>query len=278
MPPSIASKITHHTLWQAVTGTLPPLALPAAIVSPPRPWTVRDGRRRSLYRISRLETDGHLFVGQALRNGAQAVLCEERGLDQAAEAAPSSWTAATTGADADPRPDVWRDAMHRLSRWQAARLHRRRHHIRTAGRWRLPARPPCQPDLRVVGITGSVGKTSTKELTAPSSPNAGERSTTRATSTATGPAAHTLGTRPIYEYAVLEMAMYDVGEIATLCRLARPESASSQTSAQSTSAAWAQSSASPRPRRSSSVPCPTPTRRHRHPQLGRRARPPYGTR
>jgi UDP-N-acetylmuramoyl-tripeptide--D-alanyl-D-alanine ligase len=76
---------------------------------------------------------------------------------------------------------------------------------------------------RVVGITGSVGKTSSKELIhsvlsrryrALKSP--GNRNSV------VGLPPVLLDLRPFHQYAVLEMGMYTTGEIARLCELARP--------------------------------------------------------
>ena len=82
----------------------------------------------------------------------------------------------------------------------------------------------ASPVLRVLGITGSVGKTSTKELTASV---VRRRFTTIASqgnlNNEQGLPLTLLGIGPEYERAVLEMGMYDVGEIAELCQLARPQ-------------------------------------------------------
>ncbi len=224
MPPAIVSQITHHTLWQAVTGGLPPLALPPT----PIPSATLDSREvdgNGLFvAFPGLETDGHRFVGQAIRAGVQAVLCEERGLEQAKESGAVILDCRTAGADPDATPDAWRDAItNSLANRQLAYVvdstttalqalggFQRAHHANS--------------NLRVIGITGSVGKTSTKELTASvvsqrwrTLHNKGNLNSEQ------GLPLTLLEVNPSYEYAVLEMAMYDVGEIATLCRLARPE-------------------------------------------------------
>lgn len=78
-------------------------------------------------------------------------------------------------------------------------------------------------NVRVVGITGSVGKTTTKELTARvlaqrfrTLKSAGNRNNE------IGLPLTLLDLRPEHERAVLEMGMYTTGEIALLCELARP--------------------------------------------------------
>jgi UDP-N-acetylmuramoyl-tripeptide--D-alanyl-D-alanine ligase len=86
-----------------------------------------------------------------------------------------------------------------------------------AGQWRR------QFPVRVVGITGSVGKTSTKELTHavlarrfPTLKSEGNYNNE------IGLPLTLLQLRPEHERAVLEMGMYARGEIATLAELARP--------------------------------------------------------
>ncbi len=79
-------------------------------------------------------------------------------------------------------------------------------------------------DLRVVGITGSVGKTSTKELVA--AVLARRYKTLRSQGSYNneiGLPLTLLQLDPSHERLVLEMGMYDVGEIADLARIARPD-------------------------------------------------------
>ena len=78
-------------------------------------------------------------------------------------------------------------------------------------------------DVRVVGITGSVGKTTTKELTAAVL----ERRYVTLKSEASynneiGLPLALMHLTDRHERAVLEMGMYDVGEISDLARIARP--------------------------------------------------------
>jgi UDP-N-acetylmuramoyl-tripeptide--D-alanyl-D-alanine ligase len=88
----------------------------------------------------------------------------------------------------------------------------------SAKAWR--ARFPVQ----VIGVTGSVGKTSTKELTHAvlssryrTFKSAGNRNSVL------GLPLTMFDLRPVHEYAVLEMGMYTTGEIARLCQLAQPK-------------------------------------------------------
>lgn len=78
--------------------------------------------------------------------------------------------------------------------------------------------------LRVIGITGSVGKTSTKELThavLASRYNTFKTPGNRNSILGLPPAL--FGLQPGHERAVLEMGMYTRGEIARLCQISRPE-------------------------------------------------------
>ena len=222
MPPTVATQITQHTLWQALIGDLPPLALPP---SPIRHASL-DSRAIAagdlFAALPGQNTDGHLFVGQALARGAQAVLCEARGRGQAEEAGAvilecegagateiaSRWRQSPTNALAGKQLVYVVDdtvlALQKVGGFQ--RAHR------------------SHPHLKVIGITGSVGKTSTKELTAavigqryPTLHNIGNLNSEQ------GLPLTLLELGPAHKRAVLEMAMYDVGEIAALCRLARPQ-------------------------------------------------------
>jgi UDP-N-acetylmuramoyl-tripeptide--D-alanyl-D-alanine ligase len=79
------------------------------------------------------------------------------------------------------------------------------------------------PGLRVIGITGSVGKTTTKELVA--SVLARRYLTLKSEASYNneiGLPVTLLHLTSAHERAVLEMGMYDVGEIADLARMAQP--------------------------------------------------------
>jgi UDP-N-acetylmuramoyl-tripeptide--D-alanyl-D-alanine ligase len=134
-------------------------------------------------------TDGHAFVADALRAGAVAALVE-RPLEL-----PEGVDAAVIQV-ADPLV-----ALQELAAW-----------------WR------SRHAVRVVGITGSTGKTIAKEITADvlsrtlrTLRNEGNLNSE------TGLPMTLLRLEPAHEAAVLEMSMYTVGEIARLAELARPE-------------------------------------------------------
>lgn len=129
------------------------------------------------------ERDGHQFVGSALQAGAGACLIQRE---------PGSGTSIVVASTSE--------SLLRLGRW---------------GRERLPG--------DVVGITGSVGKTSTKDL-ARAALSAGRRTAAneRSFNNEQGLPVTILGAPDDTEVLVLEMGMRGFGEIARLCEVARP--------------------------------------------------------
>ena len=149
-------------------------------------------------------TDGHLYVGQAFSRGAIAAIVDR---DVEAEAAVLD----LTGEDWH-LPETWSlplviktsnslEALQRLASW-----------------WRL------RHDVRVVGVTGSLGKTTTKELAASV---LGRRYNTLKSegnyNNEIGLPLTLLHLNGEHECVVLEMGMYDVGEVSDLARIARPQ-------------------------------------------------------
>ena len=131
--------------------------------------------------------DGHDFVDDALAGGA-AGLVVERPLE-----AP---------------PDV---AVFQVSDSLSALQ-------RLAAHWR------ARHDMRVVGVTGSVGKTTCKELIAAVLGTRWRMLKSPANlNTEIGLPLTLLELTPEHQRAVLEMAMYGPGEIDLLCRIARPQ-------------------------------------------------------
>lgn len=150
-------------------------------------------------------TDGHRFMRDAVERGAIAVIAER-------------WHPPTAGIQAlalhpaqEPSPTQIDQPLVFLVENSLAGLQR------VAGRWRMRHHP------LVVGITGSVGKTSTKELTAavlrqqhPTLWSAGNLNNE------IGLPLTLLRLEQFHRFAVLEMGFYAEGEIAQLCELARP--------------------------------------------------------
>ena len=133
------------------------------------------------------ERDGHEFLGEAAARGAGAAL-SSRAADP------------TIGITIIEVADT-RQALLDLATW---------------ARGQLPA--------SVVGITGSVGKTSTKDLTV-AAVGAGRRvaANTRSFNNEQGLPVTVLGAPDDVEVLVLEMGMRGPGEITRLCAVGRPE-------------------------------------------------------
>jgi len=136
------------------------------------------------------QTDGHRFIGAAVRAGAAAVLCATPSEEATARGVPQLIVN-------DPL-----DVLHRLARQH---LHR-------------------QPYTRVIAVTGSNGKTSVKEATASLLEKlAPTLKTLGNLNTETGLPLSLLRLDPRHKFAVLEMGAQWVGEIARLCRVAPPD-------------------------------------------------------
>ncbi|MCX7682849.1 MAG: UDP-N-acetylmuramoyl-tripeptide--D-alanyl-D-alanine ligase [Anaerolineae bacterium] len=146
-------------------------------------------------------TDGHNYVSDAFSRGAAAALVER---DVDADAPVLDLTAPAEHYELRP-PVLLRVASTLHALQQVAAFWRSKH------------------DVRVVGITGSVGKTTTKELVA--SVLARRYITLKSEASFNNEIGLPLTLMHLtseHERVVLEMGMYDVGEIAALARIARP--------------------------------------------------------
>lgn len=151
-------------------------------------------------------TNGHEFVASAFEQGAIAALGEQApNQDIAAINVRDEGSAAIAGWDGSlPVVILVDDSLTALQ--EAAQL------------WR------AQFDVQVIGITGSVGKSSTKEL---ATNVLSQRYRTfkspgnRNSILGLPPALFDL--RPEHERAVLEMGMYTTGEIVRLCEITQPK-------------------------------------------------------
>ncbi len=149
--------------------------------------------------------DGHEYVAQAFANGARAALVNK-------PLAGGHFTADLRGNRLNtPLPAAWPAKICLLVDDTLTAMHT------AAKAWRN------QFGVRVVGVTGSVGKTSTKELIHavlssryPTFKSPGNRNSVLGLP----PALFDL--RPFHRRAVLEMGMYVPGEIAELCALTQP--------------------------------------------------------
>lgn len=146
--------------------------------------------------------DGHQYVAQAFDRGAIAAITQQP--------VPPFWPAQTLLAgqkiEAAPQLPVCLQVDNSLAGLQQLAAH-----------WR------SQFAARVIGVTGSVGKSTTKELLANvlaarfvTLKNEGNFNNE------IGLPLTLLKLNDTHERVVLEMGMYDVGEIELLCRLARP--------------------------------------------------------
>ncbi|WP_374685806.1 UDP-N-acetylmuramoyl-tripeptide--D-alanyl-D-alanine ligase [Promineifilum sp.] len=173
--------------------------------------------------------DGHDYVADAFARGAVAALVDR----PVGDSATPSWPVIDTTAPLD---------LASLSPWGRAGERGRERAGQRFARKAAPRPVVIQVDntlralqavarvwrarfnVRVIGITGSVGKTSTKELTAAIlSRRFNTLKSTGNQNNEIGVPLTLLNLRPEHERAVIEMGMYAQGEIDLLCDLARPE-------------------------------------------------------
>jgi murE/murF fusion protein len=167
----------------------------------------RDSAPGDLYVAIRGERfDGHDFCAQAVAAGATGVVVERGRAPREAGGALLDVTVIEV--------DDTREAVGAMARW-----HRRR--------W---AKEPRYPHGRagaaapVVGITGSAGKTTTKELIAAAlSARYCVHATRGSLNNETGVPLTLLGLMPHHEAAVIEMGMRGLGQIAYLAGIAEPD-------------------------------------------------------
>ncbi len=196
--------LTLADLLEALTGTRPPQAERRPITD-----AVIDSRRAipgSLFiAIPGAHLDGHDFVADAFQRGASYALIEH----QVAADLPVL----------DLRSAGWNAQGASLAPPYCLRVENTLQALQTTARfWRSRMQ-----HVRVVGITGSVGKSTTKEVTA------GVLSARYRTLKNDGNFNNEIGL-PLtllrlsegHQRAVLEMGFYVPGEIAFLCEIARP--------------------------------------------------------
>ena len=153
--------------------------------------------------------DGHAFIADAVSHGATGILAE-----RVPDVRTPVWIVDARGSTqvAAPPPDLVEAVVCMLVADTQKALEQ------AASWWRR------QLPVTVIGITGSVGKTSTKDLVAEV---LGERfavlKSERSLNTDVGMALTLLKLGPEHQAAVLEMGTYSKGEIAHLCSLAQPE-------------------------------------------------------
>ena len=137
--------------------------------------------------------DGHAFLAEAFARGAAAALCARDALDAWAGREPGPLVVVE-----DVTVALQRLARHFRDRWSGL----------------------------LVGLTGSAGKTTTKELVAAALATAGPTLKTEGNlNNHWGVPLTLLRLDPSHRAAVVEMAMSGAGEIATLAQIARPDTA-----------------------------------------------------
>lgn len=148
------------------------------------------------------QTDGHRYIGTAFAAGAIAAVVEHPD-----PAWPAIDLRVATSAEWDYQTPIQLIVSNSLVALQQFGRY-----------WRQKF------DVRIIGITGSVGKTSTKEMIAAvlsqsfnTLKSAGNRNNE------IGLPLTLLQLRPEHERVVLEMGMYTQGEIALLCDIAQPQ-------------------------------------------------------
>ncbi|MBI2940619.1 MAG: UDP-N-acetylmuramoyl-tripeptide--D-alanyl-D-alanine ligase [Chloroflexi bacterium] len=160
----------------------------------------REAAAGSLFVALRGARDGHAFIADARARGAIGALGDQLLADVCLGSLP----------DGQARPFVYfrasgavHDAMGALQQ--------------LASYWR------DQHSGTIVAVTGSVGKTTTKEVIAAVLRDRRRvLESERSYNSEIGLPLTLLRLEPTHEVAVLEMGMYSLGEIASLCRLARP--------------------------------------------------------
>lgn len=202
-------KLTLRTIWQALIG--PDAAPLGPLGDHPLADTVVDSRTAgadSLFVALRGErTDGHLFLQDAFRNGAIAAIAQGSAQALCPTAtfvqADGTLTPPADGQSGLPLIFVVPDSLAGLQR--------------LAAHWRATL------SAHAVAITGSVGKTTTKETVA--NVLAQRYVTLRSEGNLNneiGLPLTLLRLQPEHQRVVVEMGMYALGEIAHLCTLARP--------------------------------------------------------
>ena len=200
-------KVTLLDVWQALNVFAREFSPAGATVTRPLSAVVIDSRQAgpgSLFvALPGEHTDGHNFVAHAFSRGALAAL-----VSRPMDGSFLTLDARLPGQEVSVQPGehvciLVDDTLVALQQIAAA--------------WRTRFAP------RVIGVTGSVGKTTTKEIIAAV---LGQRYVTLKSpgnlNNEIGLPLTVLQLEERHERVVLEMGMYDVGEITQLCRIAQP--------------------------------------------------------
>jgi len=198
--------LTMADVWSALCAGIPPAEMATWAIS----HVVIDSRQvqpGDLFVALRGErTDGHAYVGDALAAGAVGALVDHVPASVTGASVVDTVTGQRQMGSGERAPVLFLTSDTLRSLQQLAQAWRARH----------PA--------RAIGVTGSVGKTSTKEMIAAVLArryhvlkSAGNYNNE------IGLPLTLLELEPRHERLVLEMGMYALGEIAHLCALSHPE-------------------------------------------------------
>jgi len=195
--------ITLKDIWEGIGGKGSPPPGYQSIVKD----VVIDSRKAtkgSLFVALKGEnTDGHNFIENAIENGATAILCRKdwrfTGNRPVVEAIPDREPPEPSGVVCFKVEDPLRSLQDIAAHWRR------------------------KFDVTVVGITGSIGKSSTKELAASvASQRFGTLKSEGNYNNEIGLPLTLLKLEPKHQVAVLEMGMYAIGEIKRLAEIALP--------------------------------------------------------
>lgn len=213
--------LTFGDLFEALTGIKPSGSESVAPLWHERITRVAIDSRQVIpgsvfFALQGEALDGHQFIGEALARGALAIVGNARArelgfgrtltlIDVAGlQPDPSSDAHAAVTHASPPLLFVTENSLAALQKFAAF--------------WRRKF-----PAVQVIGVTGSVGKTSTKELV---SAVLKQRYRTLKSegnlNSETGLPLTIFNLNETHQRAVLEMGMYARGEIATLCEIAQP--------------------------------------------------------
>lgn len=196
--PSMSCTVTLDQLIQVLGAT--PHNISASLEQQPSTGIVTDSRLlvpRNIFVALRGDRfDGHAFVGDVLQRGALAAVVDR---SVAIASLGNGW------ANSEELPLLQVDdtlaAYQAIARW-----------------WR------SQFSIPVIAVTGSVGKTTTKELIAATLGTQGLVLKTEANyNNEIGVPKTLLNLSPRHDFAVVEMAMRAAGEIGVLAQIARPD-------------------------------------------------------
>jgi UDP-N-acetylmuramoyl-tripeptide--D-alanyl-D-alanine ligase len=189
--------LTVAEVVEAISGRL--LSGPADATFDAFHTDSRQATSGLFFALKGAETDGHLYVGDAIKRGARGVVVQsDRPPPRASPRTPPT-NGGEIGASVVAVDDSWQ-ALYDLAAYVLARV-----------------------EPLVVAVTGSNGKTSTKELLAAALGTTYRvRSTEGNLNTETGVPLTLLGLEPGDQALVVEMGMSGPGEIARLAELARP--------------------------------------------------------